>query len=100
MKVVTIIFIILGSILLINLLLELLILLIKNNIPKQNEDGTVTKHFHQIRREINCGICDWVYFIPTIKTIISSKFFEVEIDIFVFYIYIAYSIVDIDNDES
>ena len=74
--------------------------MIKNNIPKQNKDGTVTKHYYELERKVSCGVCDWVYLIPTIRTCVCNKYFEIEIDIFVFYIFIVYDMTDIDNDES
>lgn len=79
-------------------MVEVLILLIKNNIPKTTKDGT-RKHYHEIKRSLSAGVCDWVYLIPTIKTSISGKFFEIEIDMFVFYIFVSYEIVDIDEEE-
>ena len=77
--------------------MNILILLIKNNISKTTKDGT-RKHYHEIKRSLGVGICDWVYLIPTIKTTVCNKFFEIEIDIFVFYIFVDYEIVDIDEE--
>lgn len=99
MKILLIILSIIGLLKLISLLLHISILLIKNNILKENKDGGVSKHYHEIKRSLSCGICDWIYLIPTIRTTISSGYFEIEIDIFFVYLFVSYKIVDIDNDE-
>lgn len=77
-------------------MLEVLILSIKNNIKKV-VDGKCEKHYHEIQRSLSCGICDYLYLIPTIRTSISGNYLDVEFDIFLFYIYISFKIVDTDE---
>lgn len=97
MEILLIILSVIGSLKLVSLLLQTIILSVKNNISKVVDDK-LEKHYHEIKKSYSCGIADWLYVIPTIKTNISGKFFDIEIDIFVFYIYVGYSIVDIDEE--
>lgn len=88
-----------GLLKLVTLFLQIIIVCIKNNINKFI-DNKLEKHYHEIQRNISCGICEWFHFIPTVKSTISSIYFETEIDIFLFYIFISYKIIDCDEIEN
>lgn len=77
-------------------MLEVLILSIKNNIKKV-VNGKYENHYYEIQRSLSCGLCDYLYLIPTIRTSICSSYLDVEFDIFLFYVYITFKIVDIDE---
>ena len=98
MKVLLIIFSIIGLLTLVSLFLKLMVLAIKNNINKY-VGNKCEKHYHEIQSNVSCGICDWLYLIPTIKSSISGGFFEIEVDIFVFYLFVSYKIIDIDDEK-
>lgn len=81
---------------LVSLFLCILILSIKNNIPK-TINGKCEKHYHEIERSMYCGIAEYFYLIPTIKANICGSYFQIEIDILCFYIAVSYKIIDVDE---
>ena len=77
-------------------MLEVLILAIANNRNKV-VGNKCEKHYYEVQSSVSTGICDFIYLIPTIKSGISGSYFQIEFDIFFFYIYITYKLVDTDE---
>lgn len=50
-----------------------------------------------LRKEVNIGITNSFYLLPTIKIDITDNFFEITFYLFKFYIYTAYSIYNYDE---